>query len=77
MLLKRVKDKEGLLLEVADSGPGFDLSSMATSRGLGLAGMRERLNELEGELQIEPAFPGTRVRATVPLLTVSAAAHAA
>jgi len=70
-------------LEVRDYGCGLSKKFPISSRmaipdsGVGLAGMRERLNELEGELQIEPAFPGTRVRATVPLLTVSAAAHAA
>ena len=45
--------------------------------GVGLAGMRERLTELEGELEIESADPGIRLRATVPLLALSSAAHAA
>jgi hypothetical protein len=30
--------------------------------------MRERINELKGEVEIEEAHPGTRVRATVPLV---------
>jgi hypothetical protein len=30
--------------------------------------MRERLNELNGGLEIEAADPGTRLRAVVPLL---------
>ena len=34
--------------------------------GVGLAGMRERLNELKGRLELEPAGPGTRLRAIVP-----------
>ena len=61
-------DAEGLLLEVADSGPGFDLSSMATSPGLGLAGMRERAQLLGGSFQIEsrPGL-GTKVRVHWPL----------
>ena len=54
-------------------GPGLAISAS----GVGLAGMRERVNELEGELLVESADPGTRLRATVPLLAVSAAAHAA
>ena len=36
--------------------------------GVGLAGMRERLNELRGGLEIEAADPGMRLRAVVPLL---------
>ena len=71
-----------VILEVRDYGCGIrklpSSSRMAVPEsGVGLAGMRERLNELEGELAIEPAEPGTRVCATVPLLTVSATAHAA
>jgi two-component system, NarL family, sensor kinase len=77
--------REGLavILEVRDYGCGISKKSPSRARtsipesGVGLAGMRERLNELEGVLEIEPANPGTRVRAIVPLLTVSAAAHAA
>jgi len=38
--------------------------------------MSERLNELKGELEIEAAEPGTKVRATVPLLGRSASARA-
>jgi two-component system NarL family sensor kinase len=72
-----------VILEVRDYGCGISKKFPSTSRmaapdsGVGLAGMRERLNELEGELEIEPADPGTRLRATVPLLALSAAAHAA
>jgi len=40
----------------------------AQDSGVGLAGMRERLNQLKGGLEIEPADPGTRLRAIVPLV---------
>lgn len=72
-----------VILEVRDYGCGISKRLTGSSRmaipdsGVGLAGMRERLNELEGELEIESAGPGTRLRATVPLLAVSAAAHSA
>lgn len=72
-----------VILEVRDYGCGISKKLPSRSgvaipdSGVGLAGMRERLNELEGELEIEPANPGTRLRATVPLLALSAAAHAA
>jgi signal transduction histidine kinase len=67
-------DRDGLLLEVADNGPGFDLSSMATSRGLGLAGMRERAQLLGGSFQVESRpGSGTRVRVRWPLLSAAQA----
>jgi two-component system NarL family sensor kinase len=69
--------------EVRDYGCGIYKTFPSSTRmtipnsGVGLAGMRERLNELEGELEIESANPETRLRATIPLLALSAAAHAA
>jgi two-component system, NarL family, sensor kinase len=61
------------ILEVRDYGRGIPkrlmsrLGTPVRDWGVGLAGMRERLNELKGGLEIEPADPGTRVRAIVPL----------
>jgi signal transduction histidine kinase len=54
-----------LEVEIADDGSGFDPA--AAPIGFGLAGMRERVELSGGELVIEPASPGTRVRAVVPL----------
>jgi len=34
---------------------------------LGVAGMRERLRQLGGRLEVRPENPGTTVRATLPL----------
>ena len=39
--------------------------------GVGLAGMRERMNDLKGDLEIASADPGTRLRAIVPLPAVA------
>jgi two-component system NarL family sensor kinase len=67
------RDCQTAILEVRDYGCGIPQKRLGqTSRllqdsGVGLAGMRERLNELRGGLEIETADPGTRVRATVPL----------
>ena len=44
------------------------LGPPAQDSGVGLAGMRERLNELKGGLEIEAADPGMRLRAIVPLV---------
>ncbi len=53
VILKR--DAEWLTLEVSDDGVGFDQDAMQAGqpRGLGLAGMRERLALVGGELAIE------------------------
>jgi two-component system, NarL family, sensor kinase len=60
-------------LEVRDYGRGIPksllnrLGNPARHSGVGLVGMRERLNELNGGFEIEAADPGTRLRAIVPL----------
>lgn len=60
-------------LEVRDYGCGMprewltEMGPPVQDSGVGLAGMRERLNELKGRLEIEAADPGTRLRAIVPV----------
>jgi signal transduction histidine kinase len=67
------READTVVLEVRDYGRGMpdewlgDTGPPVQDVGVGLAGMRERLNDLEGGLQIELAAPGTRVRATAPL----------
>ena len=68
-----LRQSQAAILEVRDYGRGMPkewLSRVgpAVDSGVGLAGMRERLNELKGGLEIEAADPGTRLRAIVPLL---------
>lgn len=48
---------------VSDDGLGMPLH---VSRGVGLAGMRERLAELGGRLTVRPGRPGARLIASVP-----------
>jgi len=66
-------DAEAVLLEVRDFGKGITeerlkfLSCASAETGVGLAGMRERLHELGGTLEIESDGHGTSMRATVPL----------
>ena len=53
-------------LELHDDGAGFDLKSRPT--GLGLTGMRERVQQMNGELEITSARgKGTNVVAAVPI----------
>ena len=68
------RDAQAAILEVRDYGRGMPrewLSGRGPSvqdSGVGLAGMRERLHELKGGLELEAADPGTRLRAIVPLV---------
>ncbi len=58
-----------LILEVKDFGCGIKPERMApTCAGVGLAGMRERLDEFHGKLEIESDRNGTTLRATVPFV---------
>jgi signal transduction histidine kinase len=75
---------EAVLLDVWDNGSGFDPAQVqdrhrdaAGERGFGLSGMRQRLGELGGGLEIEStAGHGTAVSARVPV-PARAAAEAA
>ena len=57
-----------ITVSIADTGQGFEPSSVAGGAGLGLAGMRERLRTLGGDLTIKSqAGQGTTISARVPL----------
>jgi signal transduction histidine kinase len=62
-----------LVLEIHDNGQGFSPEGLAAFRNskpttsVGLAGMRERLRELGGRLEIESGKSGTLLRAIVPV----------
>jgi signal transduction histidine kinase len=60
-----------IILEVQDNGSGISAARLTRLRegsaeiGVGLAGMRERMRELSGDLQIESGPKGTTIRAVV------------
>ena len=57
-----------LVLEVSDSGKGFDVEKLGHGTGLGLASSEERVKLLHGSLEIRSvAHYGTRLTARVPL----------
>jgi len=64
---------EAVILEIQDFGKGIPeerlrlLRGVSAETGVGLAGMRERLHELSGQLEIESDSSGTSMRAIVPL----------
>ncbi len=66
------------ILEVRDFGCGIPADRLAQLResaqaGVGLAGMRERLREFNGKLEMESDAHGTTMRALVPLLAAQSA----
>jgi signal transduction histidine kinase len=68
------RGEEAAILEVADRGIGIPevvlkrLGDSCAGAGVGLPGMRERMQELNGNLEINSDNSGTRLRATVPLV---------
>jgi signal transduction histidine kinase len=60
--------ESGLKLTVVDDGVGFDVNGVRERPSLGQASMRERVRQLEGDLQIRSApGSGTTIVAWVPL----------
>jgi len=62
-------------LEVIDRGRGMDKKAIergngsGTRLGVGILGMRERMTQLGGKLEIESSSSGTTVRVSIPLRT--------
>jgi signal transduction histidine kinase/CheY-like chemotaxis protein len=60
-------DEQQIRVIVCDEGAGFDPVQLATTRGIGLFALRERLEMLGGQLEIESrSGHGTRVALSVP-----------
>lgn len=61
-------------LSVRDNGKGFELNQSRT--GYGLQGMQERINAVEGGLQIQTApGAGCRILVEIPVITLHNEAH--
>lgn len=73
------RQPDAVILEIIDFGKGITaerlllLNGVSSETGVGLAGMRERLDELGGKLEIESDARGTSMRATVPLYVMTGA----
>jgi len=71
--IKIYADGGELCLEIIDHGKGIEAGSVRTSidgvasLGVGIPGMRERLRQLGGQLEVDFGRNGTRVHANVPL----------
>jgi hypothetical protein len=68
-----------IVLEIRDNGRGIPaerldrLRKTSAETGVGLAGMRERMHELNGKVEMESEGHGTTMRAMVPLSAITAA----
>jgi two-component system, NarL family, sensor kinase len=63
-------DSDSIQVAVEDEGKGLDtrkLSSATAKLGVGIQGMRGRLHQLGGKLEVSSSARGTHVLATVPL----------
>jgi signal transduction histidine kinase len=62
---------EGLAVTISDHGRGIpdgvlDRSSVDKGAGVGIVGMKERVKQLGGRLEIETSEQGTQVKAVIP-----------
>lgn len=61
------RGSDSLSLTISDNGVGVAASATAhTGQGIGISGMRHRVEMLGGEFEIRDANPGTQVSAVVP-----------
>jgi signal transduction histidine kinase len=61
-----------MVVTVRDDGRGSDISSVERNSGMGIVGMRSRVEELGGTLEVGPEVRGFRLRASIPLSGSSA-----
>ena len=63
-------NQSNLNIHISDSGSGFEVDKThpSSSSGLGLLGLRDRIESLGGEFKIESKLgQGTRISATLPV----------
>jgi PAS domain S-box-containing protein len=71
--IRLASNGDGLVLEISDCGkgiPGHELHTYAARQyklGVGILGMRERMRQLGGQLEIISSEQGTAVRAVLPV----------
>jgi signal transduction histidine kinase len=69
--IKIQQNLDGVIIAVSDKGHGIpegvlDHTSRTRTVGIGITGMKERVKQLGGRLEIETSSGGTRVKATIP-----------
>jgi signal transduction histidine kinase len=64
----RIKQENGVIqLSIIDKGVGIHPDAARETSGLGLISIRERVQLVNGQLQISAPGPGTRIRVRVPI----------
>jgi signal transduction histidine kinase len=68
--IRIARESNQISLDIRDQGKGMSPARLAEIQsgrsGVGISGMRERLRQFEGTLNIESDSSGTRVFATIP-----------
>jgi signal transduction histidine kinase len=76
--IRMARESEQITFEIRDQGKGMSAERLAEVQagrtGVGIRGMRERLLQFEGTINIESDNSGTRVFATIPLPKAAAPA---
>lgn len=69
--IRMVRESNWVTLDIRDQGKGMSSTRLAEvqagSSGLGIRGMRERLRQFDGSLNIESGDSGTRIFARIPV----------
>jgi PAS domain S-box-containing protein len=69
--IRMVRESNWVTLDIRDQGKGMSSTRLAEvqagSSGLGIRGMRERLRQFDGSLNIESGDSGTRIFAMIPV----------
>jgi PAS domain S-box-containing protein len=69
--IRVARESNQITLEIRDQGKGMSPSRLAEIQsgrsGVGIRGMRERLSQFEGTMNIESDSCGTRILATIPM----------
>jgi len=69
--IRIARENRNVCIEVRDEGKGISTERLteiqSRGSGVGIAGIRERLRQLSGEMKIESSGSGTTVFATIPL----------
>ena len=70
--IELIQEGGHVIVRVRDFGKGIPENSIGLTAipGVGISGMRERVKQLNGDLRISRAEPGTTVEATVPIVEV-------
>lgn len=63
-----IRQKDDVLFKISDNGKGFNLQDLQGGSGHGMNNMRERVNLLNGSIEIESHMnEGTQIRINIPV----------